>query len=150
MKKKRKYRLKHISKKEEINKSHLREVYAEMDETQDLICSGCGQREFLSHAHIISQRNKKLQADPLNIVFDCMERVTPDLFGNLGCHQRWESGNWDKIATLQNAQYRLDFVKMHDTLKYRKILSTNEQRRSGNTSKGVTSRNGEITSKSMD
>jgi hypothetical protein len=111
-----------FSKKEEKNVAEMHEVYNQIDEERERVCSGCGQSSMLSHAHLISQRNKKYQADKDNIVFDCMEREVPDQFGNLGCHARWESKQWDKIITLNNYEYRLNYIKERDSINYQKIL----------------------------
>lgn len=120
-------KIKHISKKESQNKQNLKNVYEKIDSEREHKCEGCGQRFFLSHSHLITQRNKKYQCDPENIVYHCMERQTPDKFGNKGCHSRWESGQWDQIETLQNAQLHLEYIKERDKTLYNKILNSKNE-----------------------
>ena len=120
---KKKTSLKSISKRESKNIQKRNKIYKEIDEERPKICSGCGQKSFLSHAHLISQKNKKYQFDKRNIVFDCMQRESSDQFGSMGCHARWESGDIRKIKTLLNKEYRLEFLKTHDKEKYERIFA---------------------------
>lgn len=113
-----------VSKKEVKNLNQLRKVYSEIDQERPLKCEGCGQSSFLSHSHLISQRNKLYQSDKDNIVFHCMEREVSDKFGNKGCHARWESGQWNQITTLFNYQNHLDYIKTRDSIQYNKIILT--------------------------
>lgn len=122
-KSKKKNTLKSVSKKESKNLRERARIYEEIDEERLKICSGCGQRSFLSHSHLISQKNKKFQSDKRNIVYDCMQREISDQFGSLGCHSRWESGSLEKIRTLTNWEYRMRFLKEEDPEKYERIFA---------------------------
>ena len=122
-----KQRIKQVSRKESRNKKELKQTYAIIDDIRERRCEGCDQKEFLSHAHLISQRNKKYQNEEKNIVYHCMERILPDKYGTMGCHQRWESGQWDKIITLNNYKEHLSYIKERDPIKYRKIILSKDE-----------------------
>jgi hypothetical protein len=111
-----------VSKKEQARKRKLSEVYKKIDNERDHKCSGCGQRDFLSHSHLITQKNKTYQCDEQNIVFDCLQRIVLDGFGNEGCHQRWESGKIEKLRTLINWRERVDYIKDKDSVMYNKVM----------------------------
>jgi len=117
-----KQKIRQVSRKENRNKEKLKTTYTIIDDTRECRCEGCGQATFLSHAHLISQRNKKYQNEEENIVYHCMERVFPDMYGTMGCHERWESGQWKKIITLNNYKEHLKYIKERDPIKYRKII----------------------------
>jgi len=119
--------MKQISEKEKINRVKLSEAYAEFDAITDRVCSGCGYNDKLSHSHIISRsRNKDLEADINNIVYDCLQRAD----GSEGCHTRWESMNIDKMRTLIDFDDRLEYIKKNDIRLWNLIMLKESQLKS--------------------
>ena len=51
-----------------------------------------------------------------------MSRVTPDKFGNEGCHDRYESGNWEKLMTLQDLPSILETVRKLDNKTFEYLM----------------------------
>lgn len=106
----------------------VKEMYELFDFLNKPICSGCGQSQRLSHSHIIARsRNKDLEDDIDNIVFDCMEREISDEFNTEGCHTRWESFDPNKMLTLSNLSARLEYVKEKDIKMFEYIRIKFEQ-----------------------
>ena len=94
-------------------------VYQQMDEEQEHYCSGCGRAGVpLSHSHLIPVGLRKdLEADPRNIVYDCLS------IGNrLGCHDIWEHGTMAEKMMLANFQERMQAIKELDEAHYWKLV----------------------------
>lgn len=116
--------LKQTSKKENKNKSNLTNIYNIIDKSRDRYCTGCGQTGMLSHSHLISRtKDKNLESDPNNIVYDCQSREIPDKFGNESCHDRWESMDAEKMKTLANLDDRLNYIKTVNLTYYNTLVT---------------------------
>jgi len=110
--------LKSVSKKEQINKTKLNEIYKEIDRKRGLICEGCGNKNYLSHSHLISRNDRKdLEADENNIKIHCMQRMD----GTKGCHGRWE-GSLKEKQSLLDFEQNMEYIKNVDIKIYNKIL----------------------------
>lgn len=88
--------IKKLSGKQAVIQAKYILAVADMDYTQEKVCSGClryqGGEIKLSHSHIISRQDchnigkPELIYEPENITYHCMD------FGNhKGCHSKWES-----------------------------------------------------------
>ncbi len=118
-KEKKKYQLKKVSPQGAKRTAEKKAAYKVMDETTEHICSGCGQGGVpLSHSHLIPvSLRKDLEADPENIVYDCLT------IGNgIGCHDIWEHGTINERQMLLNYEYRMRMVFKKDIKYFHNLL----------------------------
>lgn len=114
--------LKSISKKESLNKEKYSETIFWLKENVPLECSGCGQNQFLSPSHLVRRSDRKdLESNKNNIKWHCMERLIPDKFGNMGCHDRWESLDIEKMLSMKDFEENLKIVKSLDNKLFNRI-----------------------------
>lgn len=73
------------SKKQTSFESQLKKVYAEIDNSRERVCTGCGVGKCLSHSHLISRAYKDTMCDPRNITYHCLP-----MEGCNGCSAKWE------------------------------------------------------------
>ncbi len=125
-KKKKQKSIKRKSSKQIEIDTKLRLAYADMDYTEEKVCSGClkyqGGDIKLSHSHIISQKDCKqigredLIYDKINITYHCMN------FGeNEGCHLKHE--NPKRRHELKDYQKNIEFIKSVSQEMYLKYVS---------------------------
>lgn len=108
---------KQVSKKQVISNKELYTVYEEIDLEREHICSGCGQKNNLSHSHIIPKsRRKDLEVKKENIVYDCLS------IGKNGCHDIWEKGTVEQRENLINFQERMEYIKSNDIEYYNLLI----------------------------
>ena len=71
----------------------------------------------LSHSHTISQKKRPdLATDKENIVIEGMGYST-------SCHDKWESGNLEKMKTLITFEKKMAYIKKHDEGLYWQIMN---------------------------
>lgn len=100
--------MKRISNKQSVINKRLAEVYNQLANEREHICSGCGRGDLpLSHSHIIPRsRRKDLECEGGNITYHCLS-----IGGRVGCHELWESNMRDKQKLLDyhaNMDYILE------------------------------------------
>jgi hypothetical protein len=97
-------------------------------------CSGCGRwYSYLSFSHIVPVGQRQdLEANPQNIVFDCLTvgRVNPVGAGPndlRGCHDIWEHGTQADRERLLNYRQRIQIIKELAPEKYRELVYLKEK-----------------------
>lgn len=94
-------------------------LYEEIASEREWRCSGCGSPSHLSHSHIISVKKRKdLELVKENIVYDCLSMGEKE-----GCHDKWESGNIQKMMEVENFEERMEYIRKIDK-KYYNLLIT--------------------------
>lgn len=80
----------------------LHEMYSEMDQNADRVCSGCGTTKNLSHSHILSRKDHELMSDPKNVTYHCLP-----IEGSNGCSNKWENVGYRTtlLDYIQNMEY---------------------------------------------
>jgi len=113
-------RLNSISIKEKSNKIEVNKAYAEMEAAGDYeYCTGCGNHNNLSHSHILGRGVRKdLEADIEGIKPHCLVRQD----GSESCHSRWESGDVEKMMSLNDFWDNMEYIKKHDINKHNRIM----------------------------
>ena len=104
------------NKQNKIDKE-LKEVYQEMSETREPLCSGCGRWQNLTHSHIIPRsRRRDLTTDINNITYHCMD-----------CHTKWERGvNADELDDFQvNMSYISEVDEQYYHIREQKLEKNN-------------------------
>lgn len=112
-KEKKVYTIRPVSKKEGVNQYELRKAYLEHDKMFEPVCTGCGSgSKPLSRSHIIPRsRRKDLEADVNNFSFHC--------FGDPRCcHEKWESGSFAKMSSLDDFERRMLYIEQVDSEYY--------------------------------
>jgi hypothetical protein len=100
--------MKRISNKQSVINKRLAEIYNQLANEREHICSGCGRGDLpLSHSHIIPRsRRKDLECEVANITYHCLS-----INGRVGCHELWGSNIGDKQKLLDyhaNMDYILE------------------------------------------
>jgi 5-methylcytosine-specific restriction endonuclease McrA len=112
-------RLNPISKKKRKALAQRNKTYEQIDQSREHVCSGCGRRDVpLSHSHIIPiSRRPDLEADPDNIVYDCLS-----IGGREGCHEKCEGRNIRKMSELMDFSKRIEYIKSIDLIYYQLVI----------------------------
>lgn len=99
------------------------EFYQRYDSEVEHICTGCLNKNNLSHSHLIPvSRRKELECSKSNVKFHCLLRID----GSEGCHSRWESNNEEKMKSLLDYEENMEYLKMVDLPYYNFIISKYE------------------------
>lgn len=114
--------MKPISKKQSAINRKRDKAYSEIDHEREPICAGCGKSGIpLSHSHIISQKRAKYLHKP-ELIYD-KNNISLDCYTDSNsCHQRWESGKYDKVEGLMNYGQRLEYLRVNDHQAYMKLV----------------------------
>lgn len=96
------YTMPKVSEKKKQANAQKAAAYKKMDATEAHFCSGCGGAEMLTHSHLIPvSQHPEFEAEPLNIVYDCIK-----------CHDIWEHGKLGELAqNLANYEERMQRIK---------------------------------------
>jgi len=114
--------LKQVSIKESINRDNLKIVYKEIEQERKHICSGCGNKNNLSHSQLIPRsRRKDLETDKENIQYHCLIGID----GGEGCHSKWESNLFKKMDKMLDFINNMEYIKKTDSNYYNFIFSKN-------------------------
>jgi hypothetical protein len=98
--------------KERLRKKN--EAYAKFDETNDGVCSGCGQFKPGSHSHVIPiSEALELEAEIKNIRWHCIEI----------CHPRWESHNIKEMSKMLDFEQNMEFIKKMKPFYYERLIN---------------------------
>lgn len=112
--------LKRVSIKETINKDKLKVIYQEISQEREHICSGCGNKNNLSHSHLIPRsRRKDLELDKENIKYHCLVGMN----GEEGCHSKWESNILSKMKYLFDYEDNLNYLSKVDKEYYYFVIN---------------------------
>ena len=98
--------------------AELSKVYAEIKRERPMYCQGCGLNKYLSFSHLVRRSKiRALVADKANIQIHCMT------FGeHKGCHEKWESGNYELIKDMNDFDRNLAYLRINDNEAYQKII----------------------------
>ena len=90
----------------------------ELTQERDQVCEGCGSAcKPLSTAHILSRKQfSQYYLNKDNLIFLC--------FGSTdSCHEKWDSGNIDKMKSLDCSDKMFNFIKEKAINYYQKLMS---------------------------
>jgi len=115
-------RPKQVSSKKKESNITLAEVYEQIAQTREHVCTGCGTTKHLSHSHIIRRgKREDLECDPNNITYHCLS------IGKEGCHDRHESCDYFKMSTLLDFQKNMEYIESIDIQHYNYLLNQFEE-----------------------
>ena len=101
--------------KRKLIEEKKKDVYAEMAETREHVCSGCGTTQRLSHSHIIPiSRRPDLATEIESIVYDCLS-----IGETKGCHEIYEHGTEEERKKLLNYEERMDYIEKTEPSLYK-------------------------------
>lgn len=106
--------IKKSSEKQKIVLLELKEVYKELAEEREHICTGCGTTQALSHSHLIPRsRRKDLETDKKNITYHCL----------ISCHNIWEHGTMEEKFKLLDFDENMAYIEKADKVYYNILMS---------------------------
>lgn len=117
-----------ISAKQKVINSDLSNVYKEIDNEREQMCTGCSMYQGgdirLSHSHIISQADCKrigmpeLIVDKENITFHCV-----DFGAHVGCHRIHETKRYSIMKQLHDCEKNLAYIESKSKELYNRIVN---------------------------